>query len=179
MIRINLIPSKKKKKAKPVPKFLIALLVILAISIIGSVAAVNYFNGLIENLQTQKRDNQAKIAELKKKIKEVEGFEARNKTFLERKAIIEELTKNQSLPGKVLDELAARLTQGVWITSFSISLNKISLTGVGFSNNDIVDFVESLKASELFEAVALGGTTNVNVSGDNVYNFSLSMTIKA
>jgi len=179
MIRINLIPAKKKKKAKPVPKFVIALVVLTLISAVASWLAVSYYNGKISDLQNQKRSNEAKIAELKKKIEEVEGYEERNRIFQERRKLIEELTKNVSLPAKVLDELAARLTQGVWVTAISISRNSISISGVGFSNSDIVDYIESLKASPMFEGVMLGGTTSATISQTNVYNFTLKMNIKA
>jgi len=179
MIRINLIPAKKKKKAKPVPPFIIGLVGLLALAIVASVLGINYFNGKIKDLENQKKSNEAKIADLKEKIKEVEGFEQRNKVFMDRKKIIEELTKNQSLPAKVLDEMAARLTNGVWLTAMTITRNKISVTGVGFSPNDVVDYVDSLKASPLFTSVVLGGTTSGTISKTNVYNFSITMDIKA
>ncbi len=179
MIRINLIPAKKKKKAKPIPKFFIVLLLLFVISLAGWFVVAQYYSNKINDLNEQKRLNAAKIEELKKKIEEVEDYERNNKIFEERKKIIDELSRNQAMPAKVLDEMSARLTQGVWITSMGITGTNIRVSGVGFSNNDIVDYVTSLKKSPMFTEVALGGTSSATMEKTSVYTFTLSMKIKS
>jgi type IV pilus assembly protein PilN len=177
MIRINLLPTKRKKKAKPVPKFIILAVGLAGLFIILAVLTVNYYNGKIKELENQKAANAKKIVELNKKIAEVKDFEARNRTFEQRKKIIEELSANQSMPAKILDEFASRLSKGVWISVLSISRGTISMSGTGFTNRDIVDFVENLKRSPMFDNVMLGGTSSTAVQGTSVYNFSISMQV--
>lgn len=177
MIKINLLPTKRKKKPTPVPTFVVAMALLLAFSVIIVAYTVYFMNSKIEDLQEQKRANEQKIAELNKKIEEVKGFEKRNKVFQERKKIIEELTRNQSLPVKILDEVSKRLTDGVWLTSMKISQNKVSIGGVGFTNSDIVTLVQSLKGSSLFTNVLLLGTSQALESGVTTYKFDLNFEV--
>lgn len=178
MIKVNLLPAKRRKKPKPVPTFVIAGVMLLLGSFIVSGYVVYFLNSRIEKLEAQKADNAKKIIELNKKIKEVKDYEARNKVFMERKKVIEELTRNQSLPVKILDEMSKRLTDGIWLTSMDISRGKVSLAGSGFSNSDIVSYVQSLKGSALFTDVALLGTKCSDKGGVQVCSFNIKFAVK-
>jgi type IV pilus assembly protein PilN len=177
MIKINLLPTKRKKKAKPIPPFVVAGVLLLLVSLVISGYGIYYMNSKIKNLQAQKAENAKKIEELNKKIAEVKDYERRNQIFMERKKIIEQLTANQSLPVKILDEMSKRLTDGVWLNSMKISRGSVSISGVGFSNNDIVTYVQSLKGSALFQNVILGGTSKTSMSGTDAYSFSISLQV--
>ncbi|MDP2166795.1 MAG: PilN domain-containing protein [Thermodesulfovibrionales bacterium] len=179
MIRINLLPTKRKvkKKPKPVPNFVIVGVLLLTASVVASVYTRYFLNAKIEALETKKAENAKKIAELNEKIKEVKDFEARNKLFTDRKNIIEDLRKNQSLPVKILDEMSMRLTEGVWLISISITGNNINIDGVGFSNSEIVSFVQNLKASALFKEAYLHETRQAAIEGIEVYTFKITMQV--
>ncbi len=180
MIRINLYPLKKKrKKPKPVPDFVVASVILLVLSFIVSVY-INYFmKSKIKNLTAQKQANVEKITSLNEKIKEVKNFETLNKTFDDRKKIIEDLRRNQSKPVKILDELSARLTDGVWLSNLSVTGDSIDFDGYGFTNDDVVAFVQNLKASPLFTDVYLHETAQGTSDGVTVYSFKISMKAKA
>jgi type IV pilus assembly protein PilN len=179
MIRINLLPTKRKKKAKPIPTFLVAGVVFLVISLAVSFFAMYFMNRWISDLEAQKKSNEQKLAQLQERMNEVKKFENLNRTFQQRKQIIEELTKNQSIPVRILDQVARSLTDGVWITGMNISGTGITIKGMGFSNPDIVTYVQSLKDMELFTEVVLHGTSRGAVEGVEVYNFSVSFKVKA
>jgi hypothetical protein len=53
------------------------------------------------------------------------------------------------------------------------------VAGVGFSNTDIVSFVQQLKGSEYFVNVELQGTTRKMEHATETYNFNLILEIKA
>lgn len=177
MIKVNLIPAKRRKKPKPVPTFVVVGVMAFVFSVIVSATVVIIMNSKIEELENQKRENARLIEELNKKIAEVKDFEARNKVFLERKKIIEDLTRNQGLPVRILEEVSGRLTDGVWLVSMNVSRSMVNLTGVGFTNSDIVALVNSLKGSELFSNVILLGANQANISGVTVYNFNLTFNV--
>jgi type IV pilus assembly protein PilN len=179
MIKINLLPVKKKKKPKPVPSFLIVGLLLLTFSVIVALSYSYILKSKINTLEIQKAENAKKLAELNEKIKEVRDFENLNLKFKQRKDIIEELTKNQSMPVKVLDEMSRRLVEGVWLRSMSIARNDISIDGVGFTNSDIVNFVQTLKGSKLFSDVVLIETRQERVEGEEVYLFKLTLKVAA
>ncbi len=179
MIKINLIPVKRRKeKPKAVPAFLVAMVLLLVVSGI----AVGYYNaykaGQIKELQQQKEANKKKLRELEKRVKEVKNFEKLNARVTKRKEIIEQLTKNQSIPVRILDEMSKNLTEGIWLQSMSISGKKIKIAGTGFSNTDIVSFVQQLKTSDFFNNVELQGTSKQMVGAVETYKFNLTLEIK-
>ena len=181
MIKINLLPTKRKvrKKPKPIPMFIVIGVVLLALSLVAGFFTRFYMGSKIASLEEKKKQNEKKLAELNEKIKEVKDFEAINKTFIERKNVIESLRKNQSLPVRILDEISARLTEGVWLTAMSIGGSAINIEGVGFSNPEIVAFVQNLKNSPLLSEVYLHETRQSAIEGIEVYTFRITMQVKS
>jgi type IV pilus assembly protein PilN len=175
MIKINLLPVKRKKKPKPVPPFVIAAVLLLTASAIASFYVSYYFKEKIGELEDQKTSKTAEIARLDERIKEVQDFEALNQKATERKNIIEQLTATQSVPVKILDEMSMRLTEAVWLTSMDITSGKIDILGFGFSNDDIVAFVQSLKGSTLFQDATLLETSQTTTDGVQTYTFKITM----
>jgi type IV pilus assembly protein PilN len=179
MIKVNLIPARRKRKPKPVPAFVIASVLLLVFALVGFLSYSYFLDSKIQDLQAQKAANARKLAELNEKIKEVKGFEALNRKFQQRKEIIERLTKNQSVPVKILDEMNKRLTDGIWLRSMSISGDRISVDGFGFTNSDIVSYVQNLKDSKLFQDVVLLETRRTGDKNVELYSFKLDMQVKA
>ncbi len=178
MIRVNLLSVKRRKKPIPVPPFIGALVVILFCTAIGLIYTSYYLNNKIKDYTIQKQTNQNKIAELDKKIKEVQNYEANNKAFEEKKNIIERLQQTQNVPVRLIIELAARLTGGVWFDSLDENNWLIKISGKGFSNAEIVTFVDSLKKSEYFSDVVLIETKKVRIKNVPAYSFKLTMHMK-
>jgi len=179
MIKVNLIPTKKKKKQKPVPVFLIytILLTIVTALILGFLAY--FYSSRLSEREAEFKENERKITELKAKIKAVEDFERLNKTFQQRKDIIEQLGRNKSLPVKILDEISAQLPVGVWITAMDVKGSDISLTCTAFSNTDVVNYVNNLKNSKLFADVYLQESVQSKTKETSVYTFRLTFKVKS
>jgi type IV pilus assembly protein PilN len=178
MIKVNLLPIKRKKKPKPVPNFIVASIFITLGMIILMVYLVFYFNSKLSEAKEKIRNNDTKIFELKQKIKAVEDYERINKDFKERSDIIEELSKNRALPVKVLDEISSRLPKGIWLQSLSISGDSIEMNGYGYTNDEIVNYVDNLKISPLFTDVYLQESRSSEIEKTHVYAFRLTFKLK-
>ena len=179
MIKINLLPTRKKrKKPKPVPGFLVACAVLLVLSAVVSFYLGHFLKGKIKDYDAQKAANAQAINQLQAKITEVKNYESLNKKYDERKKVIEELKKNQSHPVRMLAEISARLTDGVWLQSLNISDTDVTMSGMGYTNEDVVNFVQSLKASPRFSDVYLSGTNRTTVDGAEAFSFNLTMKVK-
>ena len=179
MIRVNLLPVKRKKKAKPVPMFLIVMVLLTLISSLGAAYYFYYLNSRISSLTKQNQDNAAQITELSNKIKEVENFQTQRKTLEDRKNIIEKLRKNQSIPAKILSEMSSVLPAGVWITSMTVTGENISIAGLGFTNEDVVNYIDNLKKSPLLADVYLQGSTKSGSGSVITYTFTVKCKLKA
>lgn len=177
MIKINLL-ARRKKKPKPIPAFLSAGGILLAVAVIATFYFNYFMKGRIASLAQKKTENEQTLQLLKSKIDEVRNYERLNKEFTQRKQIIEELRQNQALPVKVLDEISARLTDGVWLAGLQVSQSGIHIDGYGYTNDNVVAFVQNLKDSPLFTDVYLEGTSKASQEGAGVYHFSLTLQVK-
>ena len=178
MIKVNLLPVKKRKKHKPIPAFAISMIFITLA--VGAILAylVFFFSGRVSERQARVKSNESKIAELKQKIKDVEDYEKRNAVFQQRKEIIEKLGKNKSLPVKILDEVSALLPPGVWLSSMDVTGEIINLNCTAFTNTDVVNYVDKLKNSQLFTDVYLQESVQAQAGGFSLYNFKLTFKVK-
>jgi type IV pilus assembly protein PilN len=180
MIKVNLLPVKKKKKAAQIPGFVLAA--VLAALLSGAVMFYVYymFNEKVASRKNLVASNEVKITELGKKIQAVTDYEKRNQDYKSRKDIIEQLGKNKTLPVKVLDEVSAQLPNGVWVTTMDLKNSgaELSMHCTAFTNTDVVNYVNNLKGSKLFADVFLNESVQNQVSGFSVYTFSLTIKVK-
>jgi type IV pilus assembly protein PilN len=178
MIKVNLIPVKRKKKPKPVPSFLIGTVVVTVVVGIVMAYLVLFFSSRLSMKKAQFTANEKKIAELKEKIKAVQNFEQLNKTYKQRSDIIEQLSKNKSVPVRLLDELSNLLPTGIWLQSMTLSGESIKIDGYGFTNSDIVSFVDNIKNSKMFTDVYLQESKSTTLENMPLYIFKLTFMVK-
>lgn len=177
MIRINLLPVKRKKKPKPLPSFIVTatFLTLIVIFIMGYL--FYYYNSKLAEARTRFETNKQKIEELKKRIKEVDDFEKLNKTIEERNKVIEQLRRNQNIPVMMLDEISKGLPKGVWLHSMTLSGNSLSLDGYGFTNSDVVAYIDNLKNSKVFSEIILEESKQVEIEKIPLYQFKITMKV--
>lgn len=178
MIRVNLLPVKRKKKHRPIPTFAISVIIITVFTFIVLAYVFFYLNSRLSSLRGQHRNNQQKIAELKERVREVENFEKLNKAFENKKNIIEQLRKNQSIPVKLLDEVSKLLPNGVWLNSMSVAAENINIDGYAFTNSDVVAYVDNLKGSKILTDVYLQESRQANIEKISLYQFKLTFKVK-
>lgn len=178
MIKVNLLPVKRRKKPKPIPAFMVTMVVVTITAGIIMAYLVFFFNSRLEAKKVQFKDNEKKIAEMKEKIKAVENFEQVNKLFQQRTSIIEQLRKNQSIPVKLLDEISKLLPNGVWLQTMTMSGENINIDGYAFANSDVVSYVDNLKNSKIFTEIYLQESKSSTIEKIPVYMFKLTFKMK-
>ena len=179
MIRINLLPTAKKKTKPlilPVP-FIYGMASLLLVIII-TLALTFYMNSRISDLKTDISTKEARLEELSLVLKQIENYEKDNAEFRRKAGIIEELKRNQIVPLVLLDEVSEVLPKGVWLTKLADTARFISIEGYAHSNSDLVEYVENLKGLKYFEDVMLVESRQENLEGISVYKFKLTFRIK-
>jgi type IV pilus assembly protein PilN len=180
MIKINLLPTKKKppKKVTDLQKQVILASVIL----LGAVGGMGYYwkyqTDMIEGLEHQKTAAETRLREQDNMLKEVKNVEAERDKVKEKINVVEQLKRNQAGPVRLLDEISRALPLGVNVTSLTESSNSISLEGQAFGNNEVVRFVDNLKASKLLAGVNLLETSQTKAEGIEVYKYKLQFVYK-
>lgn len=176
MIRINLLPGKKKPLI--LPHVLIYGIIGTFSLIIVLVVFGVYLNKKVSAMNNDIFVKEQKLNALKEKLIEVANYEKDNQEFREKARIIEQLKKNQIAPLILLDEVSEKLPKGVWLTQLTDNGGLISIEGLAHSNYDLVGYIQSLKGSEHLENVMLTESRQAEVEGVSVYKFKLTFKVK-
>ena len=177
MIRINLLPSGKKRAITIPPAFIYGTIASI-LMIVAIVVFTIYLNGNISKMESDIFIKEKKLNELKVVLKEVENYEKDNQEFRMKVEIIEKLRKNQIIPLRLLDEVSERLPKGVWLNNLIDKGGSVSIRGYAFSNSDLVSYVQNLKGSKFFVDVMLVESRQKKIDEYMVYQFKLTFKVK-
>ena len=180
MIKINLLPTKRKPPRK-VTEFQRHL--IIAVVVMGGVftAMALYYISLNATIASRENERAAAMAEVARQenmLREVKNVEDERKKVTDKIGIIEQLKKNQQGPVRLLDEISRAIPATVDITSMTESSGSVNLNGEAFSNEDVVKFVDNLKASAFFTDVYLMETSQKAKEGYEIYDYKLQFRYK-
>jgi Tfp pilus assembly protein PilN len=78
---------------------------------------------------------------------------------------------------KLLDEISNLLPNGVWFQTMTVSGDNISIDGYGFTNTDIVSYVDNVKNSKIFTDVYLQESKSTELEKIPLYVFKLTFKI--
>jgi len=176
MIRINLLPSGKKKTVL-IPPSLIYGAIATVIFIITAVVLIFYLNGQLSELQADVATKDKRLKQLQVTLKQVQNYERDNAEFRQKTQIIEQLKKNQIIPLRLLDEVSEMLPKGVWLDKLSDRGGTVSIEGYAFSNTNLVGYVQSLKNSKYLSSVTLVESRQMTINKKSVYKFKLTFRI--
>ena len=177
MIRINLLPT-HRKKAIILPPSLIYGAIGSVVVLILLVGYTIHMNSKISSINQQVIAKQQRLNQMKARLKEVENYERDNAEFRKKTQIIEKLKSNQAVPLRLLDEVSEMLPKGVWLTLLEDKGGAVSIEGYAFSNSDLVTYIQNLKGSRYFENVELIESRQTDIEKFSVYKFKLTFRIK-
>jgi type IV pilus assembly protein PilN len=180
MIKINLLPTKKKplKKVTDLQKQVLLASLVL----IGVVGGLGYYwkhqTDMIADLAKQKAAAEAKLRDQDNMLKEVKNVETERDKVKEKIDVVEQLKKNQAGPVRLLDEISKALPLGVNIKALTESNHSINLEGQAFGNDNVVLFIDNLKASPLLADVNLLETSQTKTEGIDIYTYKIQLVYK-
>ena len=165
MIEINLLPVREARRAADLRQQVMQLLFMLLIvgGVIGFVHSemrekISVGNARVAQMQ---RD----IDQFKPQLEQVAAFRTK-KAKLEKKIdVIDELDRARSGPVRVMNELAMRTPERLWLKSVKTTGGTIQLKGLSLDNELVAVFLRGLSDSEYFDAVDLDGTKLENSKG--------------
>ena len=101
---------------------------------------------------------QAERARLAETVKEIDAYRAEEKSISRKLAIIEQLERSRIGPVRIMDEVATRIPERLWLTSMKLRAGTLRIEGLSLDNETIAAFMTSLEASDYVEAVDLKAT---------------------
>ncbi|MEL0168401.1 MAG: PilN domain-containing protein [Pseudomonadaceae bacterium] len=179
MARINLLPWREQLREERKKEFL----TILALVVLFAGALVflgdRYVNGQIENQNARNAFIKSEIAQLERRIKEIEQLQARRAQLLDRMKIIQDLQGKRPIIVRVFDELARTLPDGVYFTDIGLKGSAISIKGGAESNSRVSNLMRQLDASDWLTApnlTAVKAVTSGALDQANVFQLTVKQT---
>jgi type IV pilus assembly protein PilN len=158
VIRINLLPVREARRKADLRQQLL----LIGASAVGSLvlatgfhqivrSGVNGANRRVAALNTQ-------LAQFKPQQEQVEAFKTKKSEIEQKLEVIQRLERSRSGPVHILDELASRTPERVWLTTLSATGGKIELEGMSLDNELVALFLRALDDSAYFANVELKET---------------------
>ncbi|MDY7562983.1 PilN domain-containing protein [Pseudomonas sp. 10B1] len=180
MARINLLPWRDQLREERKKRFLTALVGILVIAVGVIFLCDQYITKSIEHQAARNAYVQKEIAQLDERIKEISELKARRKQLLERMKIIQDLQGNRPIIGRIFDQLARTLPDGVYFTEVKMTDKLISISGAAESNNRVSDLMRNLESSDWLQGASLTevkATTAGGVDQANTFQLTVRQTL--
>ncbi|WP_247840910.1 PilN domain-containing protein [Pseudomonas sp. MWU12-3103b] len=179
MARINLLPWREERREERRKRFLLILIGVFVGSV-GAVFIADQIVGTAIERQTARNDYIGKqIAVVDERIKQISELKARRQQLVERMRIIQDLQGNRQISGRIFDQLARTLPDGVYFTSVKLLGKTLSISGAAESNNRVSELMRNLDASDWFDAPSLNevkATTAGQVDQANVFQLTVRQT---
>jgi type IV pilus assembly protein PilN len=207
VIRINLLPIRKVKRAEAGQR----QFVYLGLALLVTVGAVVFFHlQTASRLEEIKRRNTilaADVARLKQEVGDYDKIRAQREELLRQRKTIQALEAGRTGPVYLMREMSEILSPGkgptfdrityeetlrrdpnagfnaswdprrVWIDGYSEDHKRIRLRGAAKSNEDVAEFLKRLNSSVFFSDVNLDATNQVSGRGIKYVNFGLSAKV--
>lgn len=184
MILINLLPHRAVARKRQKDQFFtqLGLSALLGGVICGAV--FTWYQGQIAAQQSRNQFLQTEIAKLDAEIKDIANLQREIASLRARQTAVENLQGDRNLPVHLLDELVARLPDGIYLKSMKQENQSVLLVGVAQSQERVSELLRNLSNNspwlvrpDLVEIVAasaaLGGREQRRVS-----NFTIRVSLK-
>ena len=207
MIRINLLPIRKVKRAEASQRqFAYMGLAILA-TVVGVVFLHLQADGQLEDIRRKNTILTAEVARLKQEIGDYDKIRGQREELLRQRKTIQALDAGRTGPVYLLREMSEILSPGkgptfdrvtyeetlrrdpnagfnaswdprrVWMEGYAEDQKHVRIRGSAKSNEDVAEFLKRLNSSVFFGNVNLDSTTQVSGHGIKFVNFGLSADV--
>lgn len=179
MARINLLPWREERREERRKRFLLILIGVLAGSIGAVLIADQIISAAIERQMARNDYIGKQIAVVDERIKQISELKARRQQLVERMRIIQDLQGNRQISGRIFDQLARTLPDGVYFTDVRMAGKTLSISGAAESNNRVSELMRNLDASDWFDAPSLNevkATSADQVEQANVFQLTVRQT---
>jgi type IV pilus assembly protein PilN len=179
MIRINLLPVKKAKKKKKLPRAVVLTVLVLLLSIVTMSYLWYYQHSENKRLDNDIQRTNAELSKLVDVAKLVDKFE-KDKKELDRKIdIIVKLHQGQQRPVRLLEVINRALPEDIWLSNITTSDVNVKISGYALTTVGVSHFMTRLKESPYFKNVDLVESAATTFERSTVYRFDLNCVLSS
>lgn len=179
MIRINLLPVRAAQKKEAIR----GQLAVLVLSMLATALACGgVYATMLMQINSEKdikAEKETELLRLKKTIGEVDHFKKLQSELQEKLSILDKLKQGKTGPVRLLDSLSSALPEKLWLTSFKEMAGKVTIGGLGMSEESVAEFMRNLEESPAFRNVELQVTEQTSqADGPRLQKFELSCAVE-
>ena len=177
MIRINLLPVREARRKADMQQQLLLLGLVIGVSVVvcligqfAMLASISSAEGRVAQLNSQ-------ISEFQSQLQQVEEFKKKASEIERKLDVIHKLALSRSGPVRLLDELASRAPQKLWITSLQAEGTRIQLKGMSLDTELIAEFLNRINDSPYLKDVELKSTELAEAGGLKLNSFQVTAVL--
>jgi type IV pilus assembly protein PilN len=178
MIKINLLPyrvSKKKETAQQQLTILVAIIV-GAVMLLAAIYIITA--GKIKTTNSEIARSESELADLKKKIGEIDNLKKLQAEVQKKLDILNQLRRGKTGPAIRLARLSDIVPEKMWLTKYTENGNNVSISGLAYSEDLIAEFMKNIQSSNEFANVELQVSEQQELNGVKLKKFDLSFSLK-
>lgn len=173
MLEINLLPVREARRKADLRQYFMQLLLMVILAGGGIALVESRISDQIERTESRVRQMRNDIDQFKPQLDQVAAFKKRKGELEKKIDVIDGLDKARSGPVRVMDELATRTPDRLWLTKLSTKGTSISFDGESLDNELVALFLRRLGESAYFSEVDLDSTQLANSGGLRVVKFKI------
>ena len=177
MAQINLLPWREQLREERKKRFLAVLAMVLLAAMAIIFLAYQYYGSTIARQTARDEYLKTEIALLDQRIAQISELQNRRKQLVARMKIIQDLQGNRPIIGRVFDQLARTLPDGVFFTEVKMDGQTIAISGSAESNNKVSELMRNLDASQWLGSAALT-EVKAKAAGDPDQNNLFQLTVQ-
>ncbi|NMG74291.1 PilN domain-containing protein [Aromatoleum diolicum] len=178
MIRINLLPHRELKRRERRKQFYAFSGVMVVVGLVIGVIVHTVIAGYVERQERRNAFLKTEITKLDAEIAEIKRLREQIDALLARKQVIESLQATRAQSVQLLNELATRVPDGVYLRSIKQAGAKIALLGYSQSNSRVSNLMRSLDESAFLEQPGLVEVKSATLNKRRVSDFALNINIE-
>ncbi len=175
MIRINLLPHREQARRERRQQFYIFSGLMIAAGVIIGVLVHTVYAGYIEAQERRNNIFKTEIKKLDAEIDEIKKLQEQINALLARKQVIEALQADRAQTVLLLNDLAQKMPEGVYLKSIKQNGNNIGLSGYAQSNARVSHLMRNLGESSFFAQAKLVEVKSATLNSRVVSEFALDV----
>jgi type IV pilus assembly protein PilN len=148
MPRINLLPWREEERKRRQREFGVAVVGAVVAGAAVVVLTMFAYNQMISSQNMRNERLKTEIAEIEKRIVEIDGLERQKERLIARMEIIDQLQKSRPEIVHLFDEIARKLPEGVYLTGMKQTGARVEVTGVAQSSTRVSALMREVDSSQ-------------------------------
>lgn len=182
MILINLLPHRELARKRRKEQFVVHAVLAAVLGACVSVLIHTTVQSLVDAQRARNAYLEDETKKLDGKIKDIAGLQAEIVSLKARQSAVENLQSDRNTPVHLLDELVAKLPEGIYLTTVKQENQTVQLAGIAQSQERVSELLRNLNAGkwltrpELVEIVSVAQSASSR-EGRKGFSFVLRVAL--